>query len=42
VCHWLGYWFKEGKTLSLEEVINRNIQVIFNGIFSKKPKVQDR
>ena len=38
--HWLGYWFKEGKNLSLEEIIDRNIQVIFNGIFSKKPKRQ--
>ncbi len=38
--HWLGYWFKEGKELGLEEIIERNIQVIFNGIFSKKPKMQ--
>jgi AcrR family transcriptional regulator len=40
--HWLGYWFKEGKNLSLEEIIDRNIQVIFNGIFGKKPRRQSR
>ena len=34
--HWVGYWFKEGKKLSLEEIIDRNIRVIFNGIFRNR------
>jgi len=40
--HWLGYWFKEDKPLSLEEVINRNIRVIFNGIFKNHQRPSSR
>ncbi len=33
--HWLGYWFKENRYLNMEQIINQNIGVIFNGIFRK-------
>jgi AcrR family transcriptional regulator len=33
--HWVGYWFKEGKKLSLEAIINQNIWVIFHGILKR-------
>lgn len=31
--HWMGYWFTEGDGLGLEEIIDQNIRIIFNGIF---------
>jgi AcrR family transcriptional regulator len=31
--HWLGYWFRESGGLGLEEIIDQNIRIIFNGIF---------
>ncbi len=31
--HWLGYWFREQGGLDLEEIIDQNIRIIFNGIF---------
>lgn len=31
--HWLGYWFRENGGLGLEEIIDQNIRIIFNGIF---------
>ncbi len=31
--HWLGYWFRENAGLGLEEIIDQNIRIIFNGIF---------
>lgn len=30
--HWLGYWYKEGKGMELDTVIDHNIQIIFHGI----------
>lgn len=33
--HWIGYWFKEGKELSLEEIIKQNIWTIFYGIIKR-------
>ena len=33
--HWLGYWFKEGRELKIEEIIAQNIRVFFNGILKK-------
>jgi len=30
--HWLGYWYKEGKGMELDAVINHNIQILFHGI----------
>ena len=32
--HWMGYWFKERDGLDLEEIIDQNIGIIFNGIFT--------
>jgi TetR/AcrR family transcriptional regulator, cholesterol catabolism regulator len=32
--HWLGYWYKEGKGLDLQSVIDQNINVIFHGMFN--------
>ena len=31
--HWMGYWFKESDGLDLEEIIDQNIRIIFDGIF---------
>lgn len=31
--HWLGYWFRENGGLGLEEIIDQNMRIIFNGIF---------
>lgn len=31
--HWMGYWFNESDGLGLEEIIDQNIRIIFNGIF---------
>lgn len=36
--HWLGYWFKEGKKLDLETIIDQNIWIIFNGIMKPGKK----
>jgi hypothetical protein len=33
--HWLGYWFKEGKGLDLETIINQNIETIFHGTLKR-------
>ncbi len=33
--HWLGYWFKENRYLNMEQIIDQNIRVIFNGILKK-------
>lgn len=33
--HWLGYWVKDNKRLSLEEIIDENIKIIFNGIMKR-------
>jgi AcrR family transcriptional regulator len=33
--HWLGYWYKEGKNLDLDSIIDQTIWVIFNGILTK-------
>jgi len=34
--HWLGYWFKEGKGLDLETIINQNIETIFHGMLKRR------
>ncbi len=31
--HWMGYWFKESDGLSLDEIIDQGIRIIFRGIF---------
>lgn len=31
--HWLGYWFRENGGLGLDEIIDQNIRIIFDGIF---------
>ena len=31
--HWLGYWYKEGKRLDLQAIIDQNIRLIFHGMF---------
>jgi TetR/AcrR family transcriptional regulator, cholesterol catabolism regulator len=33
--HWLGYWFREEKSLSLEDLIDQNIKVVFHGMLKK-------
>jgi TetR/AcrR family transcriptional regulator, cholesterol catabolism regulator len=33
--HWLGYWVKDTKKLSLEDIINENIKVVFNGMLKR-------
>ncbi len=33
--HWLGYWFSDQKAMTLEEIVDQNISVIFKGIFKK-------
>ncbi len=33
--HWIGYWFKNREKLSLDEIIDQNIRVIFNGMLKK-------
>lgn len=33
--HWLGYWVKDTKKLSLEDIIDENIKVIFNGMLKR-------
>jgi TetR/AcrR family transcriptional regulator, cholesterol catabolism regulator len=33
--HWLGYWFNEGKELSLEDIIDQNIGVVFHGMLKR-------
>ncbi len=32
--HWLGYWYKEGKSLDLEDIIDQNVRIIFGGILN--------
>lgn len=33
--HWLGYWVKDSKKLSLKEIVDENIKIIFNGILKR-------
>jgi len=33
--HWLGYWYKEGKGLDINNIIDQNIQIIMHGILKK-------
>lgn len=33
--HWLGYWYKEGKGLDLNDIIDQNIWIIMHGILKK-------
>ena len=33
--HWLGYWLRENKELNLDQIIDQNIQVIFNGMLER-------
>ena len=35
--HWLGYWYKEGKQLSIDEIIEQNIAIILRGVFNITP-----
>jgi AcrR family transcriptional regulator len=35
-CHWMGYWFSAKHGLSLEEIVDQNINIIYNGIFKNK------
>ncbi len=38
--HWVGYWYKEGKKLDLDQIIEQNIWVILNGIMkNSNPKL---
>ncbi len=39
--HWIGYWFKERDGLDLEEIINQNIGIIFNGIFKNPSQARN-
>ena len=34
--HWLGYWVKEKKDLSLDEIIEQNITAVLHGCLSKR------
>lgn len=36
MCHWLGYWFKEGKELDIDKIIDQNIWIIYNGILKDR------
>lgn len=33
--HWLGYWFKEGKELDLNDIIEQNIFIILRGSLNR-------
>ncbi len=33
--HWLGYWFKEGKGLDIQTIINQSIDTIFHGMLKR-------
>ena len=33
--HWLGYWFKEGLPLGMDEIIDQNIRIILKGILKE-------
>lgn len=33
--HWLGYWYKEGKKMDLNDIIDQNIWIIMHGILKK-------
>jgi TetR/AcrR family transcriptional regulator, cholesterol catabolism regulator len=33
--HWMGYWFKESGKCSMEELIEQNINMVFNGLMKK-------
>jgi AcrR family transcriptional regulator len=33
--HWMGYWFKESGKCSIEELIEQNIKMVFNGLMKK-------
>ncbi len=35
VCHWLGYWFKEGKKYELNAIIDQSINIVFDGILNQ-------
>jgi len=34
--HWLGYWYKEGKGLDLNDIIDQNIWIIMHGILKQQ------
>jgi AcrR family transcriptional regulator len=33
--HWLGYWVNDKKKLSIEDIINENIKIVFNGMLKR-------
>jgi AcrR family transcriptional regulator len=34
--HWLGYWYKEGKGLNINDIIDQSIWIIMHGILKKR------
>ncbi len=37
--HWLGYWFREGKGLGLDDIIEQNIGIILQGILKSPERI---
>ena len=33
--HWLGYWINDTKKLSLKDIIDENIKIVFNGMLKR-------
>jgi AcrR family transcriptional regulator len=33
--HWLGYWYRETERLNLDQIIDQNIRVIFDGMLKR-------
>jgi AcrR family transcriptional regulator len=36
MCHWLGYWFKEGQELDIDKIIDQNTWIIYNGVLKDR------
>jgi TetR/AcrR family transcriptional regulator, cholesterol catabolism regulator len=39
ISHWIGYWFKEGKEMNINEIIDQNLFIILRGI--RKPTTNE-